>query len=440
LATKADDLATGGAPHPGAPAARGEFALGWKVLFAGVIGVACGASPIPFNVIGFTIAPLAQEFGWTTTQILTPITIFGVVAALLAPVFGWLADTYGVRRIALWSLFGFGVTFAALALTPPVLWAYYLLWLLVGLVGIGSTPVTWSRAINMWFYKSRGLALGLLLLGTSLAALTVPKLAVWAIEAHGWRAMFGIVGMLPLLVALPVCIWLFREPRPEEQPQGIKSASGGLTGVTLGEALRDHRFWLIWASILFIALTFGGAFINMPAMLADRGIPAQGAASVMGILGLGILSGRIITGLLLDRFWAGFVAFPLLCLPALSSWILLDPAPGFTLAALAGFLLGFAAGAESDLIAYLTGRYFGMAHYGKIYGMLYMPFGVFSAISPIIYSSVRDSTGSYDQILFIAIFGYIIGGALLMALGRYPVLSEAPAGTAPKATPETETA
>jgi hypothetical protein len=56
--------------------------------------------------------------------------------------------------------------------------------------------------------------------------------------------------------------------------------------------MRDYRFWLIWASIFFIALTFGGAFINMPAMLADRGIPAQGAASVMGILGLGILTGR----------------------------------------------------------------------------------------------------------------------------------------------------
>ena len=125
--------------------------------------------------------------------------------------------------------------------------------------------------------------------------------------------------------------------------------------------------------------------------------------------------------------------------PAASSWILLDPAPGFALAALAGFLLGFAAGAESDLIAYLTGRYFGMAHYGKIYGMLYMPFGVFSAISPIVYSSVRDATGSYDPILFYSIFGYISGGALLLLLGRYPVLSEA-AGVPPQGEPAMEAA
>ena len=87
---------------------------------------------------------------------------------------------------------------------------------------------------------------------------------------------------------------------------------------------------------------------------------------------------------------------------------------------MAGFLLGFAAGAESDLVAYLTGRYFGMAHYGKVYGMLYMPFGFFSALSPILYAYVRDTTGSYDPILQVALFAFIVGGGLLLFLGRYP--------------------
>jgi hypothetical protein len=91
-----------------------------------------------------------------------------------------------------------------------------------------------------------------------------------------------------------------------------------------------------------------------------------------------------------------------------------------SMAVTAGFLLGFAAGAESDLIAFLAGRYFGMANYGKIYGMLYMPFGLCSAVSPIIYARVRDVTGSYDAVLFLAMFAYIIGGGLLLLLGRYP--------------------
>ncbi|PHR20578.1 MAG: MFS transporter [Sphingopyxis sp.] len=404
---------------------RGEFALGWKVLLASVLGVACGASPIPFNVIGFTVEPLIAEFGWTRTQIVMPITIFGIIASLLAPFFGSLADKYGVRKVALYSTLAFGLSFGLISLTPTALvtstlYIYYALWVLVGLVGIGSTPVSWSRAINLWFYKRRGLALGILLMGTSLAAIIVPKLAVWGIENYGWRSMFAIIAVLPLAVALPLGYFLFREPRPDERPKAISSASGNLTGVALGVALKDYRFWLIWLSIATIAGAFGGAFINLPAMLSDRGLDAQSAASVMGVLGIGIFAGRIITGMLLDRFWAGFVAFPLLCLPAISCYLWLGDSIAFPVAATAGFLLGFAAGAESDLIAYLTGRYFGMAHYGKIYGMLYMPFGFFSALSPIIYANVRDTTGSYDPILSVAIFAFFIGGGLLMLLGRYP--------------------
>jgi MFS family permease len=87
---------------------------------------------------------------------------------------------------------------------------------------------------------------------------------------------------------------------------------------------------------------------------------------------------------------------------------------------LAGLLLGLTAGAESDLIAYLAGRYFGMAHYGKIYGMLYMPFGIASAVSPLLYAFSRDVTGSYDLALSIAIGMYLVGGALLLMLGKYP--------------------
>lgn len=406
------------------PSSGGEFSKGWTVLLAGVLGVMCGASPIPYNIIGFTAEPLQAEFGWSQTQVLLPITLFGVIASFLAPVFGWMADRFGVRPVALWSLFAFGLAFAAISLTPTAnepqtLYVYYGFWVVVGLVGIGSTPVTWSRAINLWFFRHRGLALGILLMGTSLAAIVVPKFAVWVIEGYGWRSMFAAVALFPA-VALVVAFLLFREPRPEERPKAIESATGKLTGVTLGAALKDYRFWLIWLSIGLIAAAFGGAFINMPTMLRLRGVEAQTAASVMGILGIGIFAGRLITGALLDRFWQGFVAFPLLCLPAISAWLLLGDTMPFALAALAGFLLGFAAGAESDLIAYLTGRYFGMAHYGKIYGMLYMPFGLFSAASPVIYAQVYDRTGTYDPMLQVAIFLFVAGGAVLLLLGRYP--------------------
>lgn len=402
-----------------------EFRNGWKVLLAGVVGVTLGASPIPFNLIGFTVAPLTAEFGWSRTEIILPATIYGLIASLMAPVFGWLSDRHGVRKVALWSVFGFALALGAVALTPTVnssstLFFYYGIWCLIGLVGIGSTPITWSRAVNLWFFHHRGLALGILLLGTSLAALFVPKMAVWATEQFGWRNMFAIMALLPMFISLPLAWLLFREPRPEETPKALTTSDGSLAGMTLSQALRGYRFYIMWISIAIVAGCYSGAFINMPAILMDDGMGAQSAASIMGVLGIGIFVGRILTGVLLDRFWQGFVAFPLLCLPAITCLILMGDGVSFTMAGVAAFFLGFAAGAEADLIAYLAGRYYGMAHYGKIYGMLYMPFGIASAFSSVIYAYVRDQTGSYDAILLVALFGFIIGGALLLLLGRYP--------------------
>ena len=399
---------------------KGEFSKGWKVLVAGFLGTMCGASPLPFNALGFLFEPLNAEFGWNKQQVSIGITIFGVTASLLAPVFGSLADRLGVRRVAIWSLIGFAVTFAALALTPPSLGGFYVLWLLVGLVGIGSTPVTWSRAISTWFVANRGLALGIMLIGTSAAAMIVPRVAVAAIQGYGWRAMFPALALLPLLVALPVALAWFRDPRPEERPAALTTADGTLAGMTLGQAARTRQFWLLWCSIFLVALAYGGIFIHMPPIMKDHGIPAATAAAVMGMVGIGLLAGRIVVGALLDRIWGPFVAFPALCLPAIGCWLLMGTNGDYTLLTLAAFLFGFVGGAESDLIAFLAARYFGMAHFGRIYGMLYLPFGLCSGISPVLYGAVRDKVGSYDPILSVAAIVFVLGGALLLGLGRYP--------------------
>lgn len=412
--------------------ARSEFRLGWKPLAAGIVGVACGASPLPFNTIGFTIGPIHAETGWSFAQISIGITIYGIVASLLAPVFGWLADKYGVRPVALWSTFAFAIAFALVGFAPVALGAFYAAWFLVGLVGIGSTPVTWSRAVNMWFFRNRGLALGMLLIGTSLSALIVPRLAVAAIEQWGWRGMYPALALLPLLIALPLAWAWFREPRPEEAPPEVVSG-GNLVGVSLREALKDRRFWTIWLSIALVALAYGGAHIHMPEIIKQHGMTATEGAGIMGLIGVALLAGRLITGWLFDRFWAPAVCVPILTIPALACYWLMGTSSDTTQIYLAAFMLGFAAGAESDLIAYLASRYFGLANYGRIYGMLYMPFGIASAISPVLYGRVRDVTGNYDGMLAAASALFVLGALLLLTLGRYPAFARADDSPVPAA-------
>jgi MFS family permease len=406
---------------------RGEFALGWKPLAACFVGVTCGASPVPLNVLPVVMGPIHLESGWDFTAISVGFSIFGVIASLLAPVFGALCDRFGVRPVALLSMAAFALAFGSFYLLPDSLGGYWALWALLGIVGIGSTPLTFSRAVNMWFSRNRGLALGIMLLGTSAAAIVVPQLAQTVATAANWRTVFPVVALLPLLIALPVGLLWLREPRPEERPVGVADAQGRLTGITFAEALRGYRFWVLLFAVFAIALAYAGAQINIVQIAQLHGLSPRASASVLTLVALGILGSRLLIGFLFDRLWAPAVAFPAMVVTSFACWMLLGTSGGLASMMLAGFLLGFAAGAESDIIAYFAARYFGMAHYCRIYGTLYMAFGIGASISPILYGAVRDRTGGYDSILTADILLFAAAGASLLLLGRYPVSA---AGTA----------
>ncbi len=376
-------------------------------------------------MLPLVLGPISSEFGWDFASTSAGVTVFGIIAALFAPFYGSLADRHGVRPVVLWSLLLFAIIFASFYFLPASKTGYLLFWAVLGAIGIGSTPVTWSRAISMWFNRHRGLALGIMLLGTSLSAMVVPQIAQAAISAGGWRLAFPMVALLPLVIALPLAFVWFHEPRPDERPAGVADASGTVFGMTLGEAARGYRFWVLLASILLIAIAYGGAHIHIAQIVGLHGFSAEVAASVLGVVAIGILTGRLLVGYLFDRFWAPGVAFPALLLPAVACWLLMGSDAAFSHVIIGGFLLGFAAGTESDVIAYLAAKYFGMVHYGRIYGVLYMPFAIGSAISPILYGIVRDKSGNYDPMLSAAMVMFVIGGTLLLTLGRYPDAKEA---------------
>jgi MFS family permease len=399
-----------------------EFRRGWPVLFAAALGTAFGASPIPFNSIGPFTRPLAEEFGWGRGDIQLALFWFTAAVVITVPFVGGLADRIGVRKVAIATLALFGLAFAALALTPASLVAFYLLWALMGALGAGSTPVSWTRVVNAWFVHNRGIALALTLMGTGLTAALLPSLATWLIEEFGWRRAFLGIALLPLAVALPVAVWLFREPNAHGSTQLEATASHA--GVSVRAALGDYRFWVIAGSILCVAIGVGGSITNFQPLLMDRGFEPAEAARVAGAIGVSVIAGRLIAGFLIDRYWAPLVTLPMLALPALACFLLAQPNVAMPAALLSAVLIGLAAGAETDLVAYLTARYFGLAHYGRLYGLQYAVFGFASGISPFLFGKVFDVTGSYQPILYVAAVLFIVGAVSLLTLGRYPRFDE----------------
>ena len=128
--------------------------------------------------------------------------------------------------------------------------------------------------------------------------------------------------------------------------------------------------------------------------------------------------GRLVGGYLVDRVWAPLIGFIFLSVPAIGCWILMGDYP-VALNVVALIMVGLAAGVEFDLMAYFVSRYFGMKSYGRIYGLIYAAFGLGSGTSPIIFNLIRGDSPDYSNVLLLASFGFIIGGALLLTLGKY---------------------
>jgi OFA family oxalate/formate antiporter-like MFS transporter len=395
-----------------------EFRRAWPVLLAAGLGTAFGASPIPFNVIGPFAKPLTAEFGWGRGDLMLALFCFTAAVVIMVPFIGSLADRYGVRKVALVTLAAFGLCFAGLAFTPASLAVFYLLWFLMGALGGGSTPVTWTRAINAWFQENRGLALAITLMGTGITAMFLPKLSTWLIENFGWRKAILGIAALPLLVALPVAWKFFREPTAAETSPAATAIN--LTGLDLRDALRNYRFWVIALAIFSVSFGVGGSISNFVPLLIDRGFDASRAATIAGVIGASVIIGRILAGYLIDRYWAPAVTFPMLALPAVACLLLAQPTVSLGSAVLSAALIGLASGAEADLLAYLTSRYFGLAHYGKLYGLQYSVFGLASGLSPFIFGRIFDRTHSYQLALYTAAVLFLLGAAVLLTLGRYP--------------------
>jgi MFS family permease len=132
-----------------------------------------------------------------------------------------------------------------------------------------------------------------------------------------------------------------------------------------------------------------------------------------------VILGRIIAGFLIDRIWAPLVAFAFLIVPAISCLILANPEIGLIYVAIAAALIGLAAGAEFDLIAFMTSRYFGMKDYAKIYGLQFVGFGIGAGFSPPLPGIVLARTGSYEPALYGVAGLFVLGATMLLLLGRY---------------------
>lgn len=405
----------------GAGPYKSEFRRGWPILLAALLGIGCGLAAMPFYTAGVFAPHLAREFGWSLGEIMAGLTITTVTVVVAAPVTGMLCDRFGTRPIAMVSLGCFGLAYLSLATLGNSLVQFYATWAIAAALGAGTLPITFTRTVNQWFDHHRGLALGIAMTGTGLFGIGCKPLLAWVIGLYGWRAGYAALGLLPLLIALPMVALLFHEQKGATA--ALKAGNTeALAGLSRNEALRHWRFWLIAVILFPISFALAGAVPNLEPILLDRGLDAQTILTITPLIGLASIAGRLIGGLLLDRFWAPAVAFILLGMPAISCVILaggtLDPG----MARFAILLIGFALGIEYDVVAYLTSRFFGMRAYSAIYSIFYVCFATGAGFAPLIFGVIRDRTQDFAPALIVSAVILPLCSAGFLFLGRYPQL------------------
>lgn len=395
-----------------------EFRAGWQPLLGAMLGVAAGLTGIVFYTHGVFVLPITEEFGWGRGATQFAFSFVMISAALTGPMIGGLSDKFGARRVALISTFALSLSFAALSFTTDNILVYYALWIVMAVIAAGTFPVTWTRGVNSWFDQNRGLALGLTMMGTGLVAAVGPAYAAWLIENFGWRDAYRGIGATLLVIAFPVVYLCFRERDAAEVAVHSTSAN---TGDTLREALASYRFWAMGIALLFICYGVGGLITNLVPMLTDKGLELSYAVEKAGLIGIMVIVGRVVVGYLVDRIWAPAVACVFCILPAASCVMLAQDMPSDLMISISAMAIGLAAGAELDIIAFMSSRYFGLKNYGKIYGAQFVFFAIGSGAAPAVFGYSQDITGSYEFILYSSAALFVIGALLMLVMGPYPV-------------------
>jgi len=408
---------------------------GLLVIASSSLGVGVGLLGLPILTIGLFMGPLHADLGWSRVQIASASTCINLATICAAPFIGFLCDRFGVRRIAMTSLAFLTVGFFALAEMGTSLPAYYAIWFVMAAGGVGTSGIVWTRAIGTFFEKNRGQALGLALTGTAFAALLAPLTLGGIITDHGWRAGYLALGCI-CLVTIPVTFLFFQE-------RGLRQtlSAGGpseRSGMSLAEAVRTTGFWKIGIGIFFLILGMGSCLVHFVPLAIDVGVPPVVAGRMFAVIGFSMLLGRVLIGALLDRLNPILVATVALALPAFGCYLMFAPVVSVMASTtIAAFLMGFSAGAEVDILAFLVARYFGLRSYGAIYGCELAFFALGSGTGGLLTGYVRDVTGSYQPALIAGIFVFLIGALLILWLSGTPVVKRAVPAPAPDTAPQT---
>jgi MFS family permease len=288
--------------------ARRNIHYGWVMV--GVTFLTALVSAGAVGAPGVFILPLQKEFGWTTAEISSALSIRLVLFGLIAPFAAALLNRYGLRNVTLIALL-IVVSALVASLFMTQLWHLMLLWGVVVGIGTGLTALVLGATVAArWFNARRGLVVGMLTASAATGQLIFLPILAALTDHVGWRSAMTL--MCVMLGVAAAAVLLVMRDRPSDLGQRPFGDTGTdpivapppsnapIMAAALG-ALRDAAktrvFWILFGTFFICgASTNGLVQVHLIPMCADFGIPQVQAAGLLAAMGVFDFVGTIASG------------------------------------------------------------------------------------------------------------------------------------------------
>ena len=320
-----------------------------------------------FYSFGIFFDVLLDEFAWTRAGISGACSLTFVLFGLIGILAGNLTDRFGPRR----TLTPFGVVFGLgflLMSTVNSMWQLYLFLGLMAGVGLSASTVPLTATLAKWFSERRGMMMGIVLAGIGVGIFAGPILANALISSYGWRTAYAVIGAVSLVLIVSAA-QLLRNPKPEELTAGERNSdrTGRLnlqtTDVSFRETLRTRHFWVISAMFFCFGLYMQATLVHIAPYTIDQGFAPTTGASVMAVIGVASIVGRVTVGTIADKIGTRRSLTVIFAFMA-GSLIWMPLASGLYVLYLFAVVFGFGQGGESPLRPLVVAEQFGRGHVG----------------------------------------------------------------------------
>jgi MFS family permease len=362
----------------------------WFVVFACLVcQIGMGAGGYIFPVF---LKPVTEALGWSRVDYALATPIMSTTVALAGPLVGWSADRHGPRVVL-----GAGSLLMSAALLGAgmmqSLGQFYVVALAIGVAVacLGDLPT--GAAVAHRFRHRRGLALGVVYIGSNIGGALVPLLATVLAAGATWRSGFLGIGAVLWVVLLPMALSVTAAGGADEAAPSRAGAEA--ERLDWRALLRERDFWLLfWVLAVFYVYRLG-VNTHLPAFLSDLGYSQlEAATSFSATLALGI-AGKLLAGTIADRVGARAAVIGNFALIAIASALLLRPGAW---GAMPMFLLlhGAATAAEDVVVPLMVAQRFGIDALGRVYGVLLLALVPGGWLGPALGGWSFDATGGYS--------------------------------------------